>query len=86
VYQGESKKASDNVFLAEFNLDGIRKARRMEPRIEVTFKLDANGILQVSGRDLDTGQEQTITIRDYARRAAEYNEPPDPPKPGEELV
>jgi molecular chaperone DnaK len=86
VYQGESKKASDNVFLAEFNLDGIRKARRMEPRIEVTFKLDANGILQVSGRDLDTGQEQTITIRDYARRAAEYNEPPEPPKPGEELV
>ena len=75
VYQGESKKASENVFLGEFNLDGIRKARRMEPRIEVTFKLDANGILQVQGRDLDTGQEQTITIRDYARRAAEYSGP-----------
>jgi molecular chaperone DnaK (HSP70) len=54
----------------------------MEPRIEVTFKLDANGILQVSGRDLDTGQEQTITIRDYAKRAAEYTPPTEaPPTP-----
>ena len=75
VCQGESKRASENVFLGEFNLDGIRKARRMEPRIEVTFKLDANGILNVNGRDLDTGQEQNITIRDYAKRAAEYAHP-----------
>jgi molecular chaperone DnaK len=75
VYQGESKKASDNVFLGELTLEGIRKARRMEPHIEVTFKIDANGILQVSGRDLDTGQQQSITIRDYARRAAEYTAP-----------
>jgi len=77
VFQGASKKASENVFLGEFILDGIRRARRMEPRIEVTFKLDANGILQVSGRDLDTGQAQTITIRDYARRAVQYAPPPD---------
>jgi molecular chaperone DnaK len=83
VCQGESKKASDNVFLGEFTLEGIRRAPRMEPRIEVTFKLDANGILQVSGRDLDTGQEQTITIRDYARRATEYH-PRTPPPPDPE--
>jgi molecular chaperone DnaK len=79
VYQGEGKKASENIFLGEFVLDGIRRAPRMEPRIEVTFKLDANGILQVSGRDLDTGQEQTITIRDYARRAAQYMAPTEAP-------
>ena len=69
VLQGEQKKASQNVLLGEFSLEGIRLARRMEPKIEVTFKVDANGILNVSARDLDTNQQQSITIRDYISRS-----------------
>lgn len=62
VYQGERSMARDNKFLGRFNLDGIRPARRGEPRIQVTFSLDQNGILTVSAKDLDTNKEQHITI------------------------
>lgn len=62
VYQGERPMAADNKFLGRFNLDGIRPARRGEPRIQVTFALDVNGILTVTAKDLDTNKEQHITI------------------------
>lgn len=62
VFQGERPMARDNKFLGHFNLDGIRPARRGEPRIEVTFSLDVNGILTVTAKDLDTNKEQHITI------------------------
>lgn len=62
VYQGERPMASDNKFLGRFNLEGIRPARRGEPRIQVTFALDVNGILTVTAKDLDTNKEQHITI------------------------
>ena len=62
VYQGERPMAADNKFLGRFKLDGIRPARRGEPRIQVTFSLDVNGILTVTAKDLDTAQEQHITI------------------------
>ena len=63
VLQGERKRASDNKSLGQFNLEGIRPARRGEPQIEVTFDLDADGILHVSAKDKDTGKEQKITIK-----------------------
>ncbi len=62
VYQGERPMASDNKLLGRFQLTGIKPARRGEPRIEVTFSIDVNGIVQVSAKDLDTQQEQKITI------------------------
>jgi molecular chaperone DnaK len=71
VLQGENRRASMNQALAEFTLEGIRQARRMEPKIEVAFKVDANGILSVSARDMDSGLAQNITIRDYVQRAEE---------------
>jgi molecular chaperone DnaK len=65
VYQGESEIAQSpsNRKLGEFNLEGIRPAPRGEPQIEVTFKLDTNGILEVRARDKDTGKEARIEIR-----------------------
>jgi molecular chaperone DnaK len=63
VLQGERKRASDNKSLGQFNLEGIRGGRRGEPQIEVTFDLDADGILHVSAKDKDTGKEQKITIK-----------------------
>jgi molecular chaperone DnaK len=65
VYQGESEiaKSPANRFLGEFNLEGIRPAPRGEPRIEVTFALDKNGILKVTAKDLDTGKEAKIEIK-----------------------
>ncbi|GHG73744.1 chaperone protein DnaK [Alishewanella longhuensis] len=63
VLQGERKRASDNKSLGQFNLEGIRAGRRGEPQIEVTFDLDADGILHVSAKDKDTGKEQKITIK-----------------------
>ncbi|MDP4946349.1 MAG: molecular chaperone DnaK, partial [Alishewanella sp.] len=63
VIQGERKRASDNKSLGQFNLEGIRPGRRGEPQIEVTFDLDADGILHVSAKDKDTGKEQKITIK-----------------------
>ena len=62
VYQGERPMAADNRFLGEFNLEGIPPARMGVPQIEVTFNIDANGILNVTARDKATGKEQTIRI------------------------
>ncbi len=62
VLQGERQMASDNVTLGRFQLDGIAPARRGIPQIEVTFDIDANGIVNVSAKDLGTGKEQHITI------------------------
>ncbi|QTH73085.1 molecular chaperone DnaK [Pseudoalteromonas xiamenensis] len=63
VLQGERKRASDNKSLGQFNLEGIRPASRGTPQIEVTFDVDADGILHVSAKDKDTGKEQKITIQ-----------------------
>ncbi|KNZ70411.1 chaperone protein DnaK [Thermincola ferriacetica] len=62
VLQGEREMARDNRSLGQFKLDGIPPAPRGIPQIEVTFDIDANGILKVSARDKTTGKEQTITI------------------------
>jgi len=62
VLQGERELASDNRQLARFRLEGIRPAPRGVPQIDVTFDVDANGILNVSARDKDTGAEQQVTI------------------------
>jgi molecular chaperone DnaK len=64
VLQGERERASDNRVLGRFRLDDIRSAQRGVPQVEVTFDVDANGILHVSARDKDTGAEQEITISD----------------------
>ena len=63
--------AADNKELGMFKLDGIAPARRGVPQIEVTFDIDANGILKVSARDLDTGKEQSITITANDRMSEE---------------
>lgn len=62
VLQGEREMAEDNRVLARFRLENIRPAPRGAPQIEVTFDIDANGILHVSARDKDTGAEQAVTI------------------------
>ena len=62
VLQGERERASDNRVLGRFRLENIRPAARGVPQVEVTFDIDANGILHVSARDKDTGAEQQITI------------------------
>ena len=62
VVQGERQFAKDNKTLGQFRLDGIPPARRGVPQIEVTFDIDANGIVNVSAKDLGTGKEQHITI------------------------
>src|ERR687890_22808 len=62
VLQGERERAADNRVLGRFQLTGIRPAPRGEPQIEVVFDIDANGILNVTARDKDTGAEQGITI------------------------
>ena len=62
VVQGERPLARDNKTLGQFKLDGIAPARRGVPQIEVTFDIDANGIVNVSAKDLGTGKEQHITI------------------------
>jgi len=63
VVQGEREMASDNKQLGDFNLDGIPPAPRGTPQIEVTFDIDANGIVNVSAKDKGTGKEQQITIQ-----------------------
>ena len=83
VVQGERQFARDNKTLGQFRLDGIPPARRGVPQIEVTFDIDANGIVNVSAKDLGTGREQHITITSSSnmsdndidkavREAAEY--------------
>merc|ERR1712173_313662 len=94
VLQGERKRSSDNKSLGQFNLEGIRPAQRGVPQIEVTFDVDADGILHVSAKDKDTGKEQKITIQassglsddeiDQMVRDAEANAEED--KKFEELV
>ncbi|VDM80203.1 unnamed protein product, partial [Strongylus vulgaris] len=63
VLQGERKRAADNKSLGQFNLDGINPAPRGMPQIEVTFDIDADGILHVSAKDKNSGKEQKITIK-----------------------
>ena len=62
VLQGERQMANDNTTLGRFQLDGIPPARRGIPQVEVTFDIDANGIVNVSAKDLGTGKTQHITI------------------------
>ena len=62
VYQGERQMAADNRLLGQFNLEGIPPAPRGMPQVEVKFDIDANGILNVSAKDLGTGKEQTVRI------------------------
>ena len=64
VYQGEREMAADNKLLGSFDLTGITKAPRGVPQIEVTFDIDANGIVSVSAKDKATGKEQQITVKD----------------------
>jgi len=66
VLQGERERAADNRVLGRFRLENIRPAPRGVPQVEVTFDIDANGILNVSARDKDTGAEQRITISESA--------------------
>jgi molecular chaperone DnaK len=62
VLQGESGTAVENDLLGEFVLQGIRPAPKGEPEVDVTFDIDANGIVSASARDLATGKEQSITV------------------------
>jgi len=62
VFEGERKMTKDNHMLGKFNLEGIPPAPRGVPQIEVTFDIDANGILNVSAQDKGTGKSQKITI------------------------
>ena len=62
VFQGEREFAKDNKFLGQFRLDGIPAAPRGIPQVEVSFNIDANGIMNISAKDKATGKEQTITI------------------------
>jgi len=63
VFQGERELVQHNKLLGEFNLEGISPARRGMPQIEVTFDIDANGIMKISAKDKNTGKENTITIK-----------------------
>ena len=85
IFQGDRKMARDNKALGNFNLDGIPPAPRGVPQIEVTFDIDANGILNVSAKDLGTQKEQKITItaaggspRRRSRRCARTPRPTRP--------
>ncbi|MCL2095210.1 molecular chaperone DnaK [Candidatus Saccharibacteria bacterium] len=71
VLQGEREMAADNKSLGRFVLDGIAPARRGVPQIEVTFNLDANGILNVTAKDKGTGKEQSITIQNSGNMSKE---------------
>jgi len=67
VYQGEREMASGNKSLGEFNLEGIPPSARGTPQIEVSFDIDANGILHVGAKDKGTGKENKITIKAKTR-------------------
>ena len=66
VFQGEREMAGDNRLLGQFNLEGIPPRSRGLPQIEVTFDIDANGIVKVSAKDLGTGKQQQITVQQSA--------------------
>lgn len=74
VYQGERPMAADNTSLGEFNLEGIPPAPRGIPKIDVTFDIDANGILNVTAKDQATGKSQSITISGSTRLADDEKE------------
>ncbi|HEX8980811.1 MAG TPA: molecular chaperone DnaK [Parasulfuritortus sp.] len=74
VFQGERAMAADNVKLGEFNLDGIPPAPRGIPKIEVSFDIDANGILNVTAKDLATGRSQSVRISGSTRLARDVKE------------
>jgi molecular chaperone DnaK len=67
VFQGERPMAADNVSLGEFNLDGLAPAPRGVPKIEVTFDIDVNGILNAAARDTATGRSQSIRVSGSTR-------------------
>ncbi len=71
VFQGERPMAADNTTLGQFNLDGLPPAPRGVPKIEVTFDIDSNGILNVSARDVATGKSQSIRITGSTRLSEE---------------
>ena len=71
VLQGEREMATDNKSLGRFVLDGIAPAPRGVPQVEVTFNIDANGILNVTAKDKGTGKEQSITIKDSGNMSKE---------------
>jgi molecular chaperone DnaK len=71
VLQGEREMASDNKSLGRFILDGIAPAPRGVPQVEVTFNLDANGILNVTAKDKGTGKENSVTIQDSGNMSKE---------------
>ena len=75
VRQGESRVAAENEFLGEFVMEGLAPAPRMQTKIDVTFKLDANGILNVVAVNKQSGERQTISVRNYAERAKEPRMP-----------
>jgi molecular chaperone DnaK len=94
IVQGERPMAKDNKSLGRFHLDGIPPMRRGEPQIEVTFDVDANGILNVSAKELKTGKEQSIRIEassglsddDIARMKREAEEHAESDKAAKEKV
>ncbi len=94
VFQGEREMAADNKMLGQFNLEDIPPAPRGMPQIEVTFDIDANGIVSVSAKDKGTGKEQVITIQasgglsddDIERMVREAEENADADKERRELV
>ncbi len=71
VLQGEREMAQDNRVLGRFRLEGIRPAPRGTPQVKVTFDIDANGILSVTARDMETGKEQVVTISESTNLARE---------------
>ena len=74
VYQGERPMAADNTSLGQFNLDGLAPAPRGVPKIEVTFDIDSNGILNASARDVATGRSQSIRITESTRLPADVKQ------------
>src|SRR6185436_10527103 len=67
--QGENRIADENEFLGEFVMEGITPAPAMSTKVEISFRLDANGMLHVTGAEPETGEQKQITIRNYAEVA-----------------
>lgn len=79
VLQGNSDRASDNTLLGMFSLTGIPEAEAGSPRIEVTFELDADGLVDISARDLETDAEQSMTVESHRGRSGEAFRPSENP-------